>query len=51
MNQVDRTFYHSMTHGFLIGEIIRNIFKKSLGEIFDTFIKKKLQFRFLYWCT
>jgi len=42
----DRTFYHSMTHGFLIGEIIKNIFKKSLGEIFDTFIKKKFNLDF-----
>jgi len=42
----DRTFYHSMTHGFLIGEIIRNIFKKSMGEIFDILIKKNLDLDF-----
>jgi len=41
-----RTFYHSITHGFLIGEIIRNIFKKSLGEILDIFIKKKFDLSF-----
>jgi len=41
-----KTFYHSMTHGFLIGQVLKNIFKKSLSEILDFLIRKKFNLDF-----
>jgi len=37
-----KTYYHAKTHGFLIGEIIKKITKKSLGELVTELLSKKL---------
>jgi len=29
----EKTFYHAKTHGFLIGEVLKKIFKKSLSDL------------------
>jgi CubicO group peptidase (beta-lactamase class C family) len=42
----EKTFYHAKTHGFLIGEIIRKITKKSLGKLLDEIVSKKLKLDF-----
>jgi CubicO group peptidase (beta-lactamase class C family) len=42
----EKTYYHAKTHGFLIGEIIRKITKKSLGQLLDEIISKKLRLDF-----
>jgi len=41
-----KTYYHAKTHGFLIGEIIRKTTKKSLGQLLDEIISKKLKLDF-----
>jgi CubicO group peptidase (beta-lactamase class C family) len=38
----EKTYYHAKTHGFLIGEIIKKITKKSLGELVSELLSKKL---------
>ena len=38
----EKTYYHAKTHGFLIGEIIKKITKKSLGELTSELLSKKL---------
>ena len=38
----EKTYYHAKTHGFLIGEIIKKITKKSLGELVTELLSKKL---------
>jgi CubicO group peptidase (beta-lactamase class C family) len=38
----EKTFYHAKTHGFLVGEIIKKITKKSLGELVSELLSKKL---------
>ena len=38
----EKTYYHAKTHGFLIGEIIRRTTKKSLGQLLNEIISKKL---------
>jgi CubicO group peptidase (beta-lactamase class C family) len=42
----EKTYYHAKTHGFLIGEIIRRTTKKSLGQLLDEIISKKLRLDF-----
>jgi len=42
----EKTYYHAKTHGFLIGEIIRKTTKKSLGQLLDGIISKKLKLDF-----
>ena len=42
----EKTYYHAKTHGFLIGEIIKKITKKSLGELVSEFLSKKLELDF-----
>ena len=42
----EKTYYHAKTHGFLIGEIIKKITKKSLGELVSEFLSKKLRLDF-----
>jgi CubicO group peptidase (beta-lactamase class C family) len=42
----EKTFYHAKTHGFLIGEIIKKITKKSLGELVSELLSKKLKLNF-----
>lgn len=37
-----RTYYHAKTHGFLIGEIVKQATKKSLGELVSELLSKKL---------
>jgi len=38
----EKTYYHAKTHGFLIGEIIKKITKKSLGKLVSELLSKKL---------
>ena len=38
----EKTYYHAKTHGFLIGEIIKKITKKSLGELTSELLSKKI---------
>jgi CubicO group peptidase (beta-lactamase class C family) len=38
----EKTYYHAKTHGFLIGEVIKKITKKSLGELVSELLSKKL---------
>ncbi len=42
----EKTYYHAKTHGFLIGEIIKKITKKSLGELVFELLSKKLKVDF-----
>jgi CubicO group peptidase (beta-lactamase class C family) len=42
----EKTYYHAKTHGFLVGEIIRKISKKSLGELISELLSKKLELEF-----
>ncbi len=42
----EKTYYHAKTHGFLIGEIIKKITKKSLGELSSELLSKKLSLDF-----
>ena len=42
----EKTFYHAKTHGFLIGEIIKKITKKSLGELVFELFSNKLELDF-----
>jgi CubicO group peptidase (beta-lactamase class C family) len=42
----EKTYYHAKTHGFLIGEIIKRITKKSLGELVSELLSKKLKLNF-----
>ena len=42
----EKTYYHAKTHGFLIGEIIKRITKKSLGELTSELLSKKLNLDF-----
>lgn len=41
-----QTYYHAKTHGFLIGEIVKKITKKSLGELVFELLSKKLKVDF-----
>ena len=45
-NAGEKTYYHAKTHGFLIGEIIRRTTKKSLGQLLNEIISKKLRLDF-----
>jgi CubicO group peptidase (beta-lactamase class C family) len=38
----EKTYYHAKTHGFLIGEIIKRVTKKSLGQLVSELLSKKL---------
>jgi len=38
----EKTYYHAKTHGFLIGEIIKKITRRSLGELVSELLSKKL---------
>jgi CubicO group peptidase (beta-lactamase class C family) len=38
----EKTYYHAKTHGFLIGEIIKKITQKSLGELVSELLSRKL---------
>ena len=38
----EKTYYHAKTHGFLIGEIIKKITRRSLGELVSELFSKKL---------
>jgi CubicO group peptidase (beta-lactamase class C family) len=38
----EKTYYHAKTHGFLIGEIINKITKKSLGNLVAELLSEKL---------
>jgi CubicO group peptidase (beta-lactamase class C family) len=42
----EKTFYHAKTHGFLVGEIIKKITKKSLGELVSELLSNKLKLNF-----
>ena len=42
----EKTYYHAKTHGFLIGEIVKKITKKSLGELVFELLSKKLELNF-----
>ena len=42
----EKTYYHAKTHGFLIGEIIKKITTKTLGEILNIYLSKKLNLDF-----
>jgi CubicO group peptidase (beta-lactamase class C family) len=42
----EKTFYHAKTHGFLVGEIIKKITKKSLGTLVSELLSKKLELDF-----
>ena len=42
----EKTYYHAKTHGFLIGEIIKQTTKKSLGELVSELLSKKLGLNF-----
>jgi CubicO group peptidase (beta-lactamase class C family) len=42
----EKTYYHAKTHGFLIGEIIKKTTKKSLGQLLDNIISKRLKLNF-----
>jgi len=42
----EKTYYHAKTHGFLIGEIIKRITKKSLGELVFELLSSKLKLDF-----
>jgi CubicO group peptidase (beta-lactamase class C family) len=42
----EKTYYHAKTHGFLIGEIIKKITKKSLGELVFELLSSKLKLDF-----
>jgi CubicO group peptidase (beta-lactamase class C family) len=41
-----QTYYHAKTHGFLIGEIIKKITKKSIGELVFELLSRKLKVDF-----
>jgi CubicO group peptidase (beta-lactamase class C family) len=41
-----QTYYHAKTHGFLIGEIIKKITKKSIGELVVELLSRKLKVDF-----
>ena len=41
-----QTYYHAKTHGFLIGEIVKKITKKSLGQLALELLSKKLKLNF-----
>lgn len=41
-----QTYYHAKTHGFLIGEIIKKITTKSIGELVYELLSKKLKVDF-----
>ncbi len=41
-----QTYYHAKTHGFLIGEIIKKITKKSIGQLVFELLSKKLKIDF-----
>ena len=41
-----QTYYHAKTHGFLIGEIVKKITKKSLGQLVFELLSKKLKLNF-----
>jgi CubicO group peptidase (beta-lactamase class C family) len=41
-----QTYYHAKTHGFLIGEILKKITKKSLGQLVFELLSKKLKLNF-----
>ena len=41
-----QTYYHAKTHGFLIGEIIKKITTKSIGELVFELLSKKLKVDF-----
>jgi len=41
-----RTFYHSQTHGYLIGEIIKKILGQSIGKTLNDLIIKKFNLNF-----
>ena len=45
-NPGEKTYYHAKTHGFLIGEIIKKITKKSLGELVFELLSSKLKLDF-----
>ena len=47
----EQTGYHMMTTGWLIGEIIRRISGKSLGQFFKEEISDLLNLRVLDWTT
>jgi CubicO group peptidase (beta-lactamase class C family) len=38
----EKTYYHAKTHGYLIGEIVRKITNKTIGEFLNTYFSKKL---------
>jgi len=38
----EKTYYHAKTHGFLIGEIVKKITRRSLGELVSELFSKKL---------
>jgi CubicO group peptidase (beta-lactamase class C family) len=38
----EKTYYHAKTHGFLIGEIVKKITQKSLGELVLKLLSRKL---------
>ena len=38
----EKTYYHAKTHGFLVGEIIKKITKKSLGKLVLELLSNKL---------
>ena len=42
----EKTYYHAKTHGFLIGEIIKRITKKSLGELTSKLLSDKIGLNF-----
>jgi len=41
-----QTYYHAKTHGFLIGEIVKKITKKSIGELVFELLSRKLKVDF-----
>jgi CubicO group peptidase (beta-lactamase class C family) len=41
-----QTYYHAKTHGFLIGEIIKKITKKSIGKLVFELLSRKLKVDF-----
>jgi hypothetical protein len=41
-----QTYYHAKTYGFLIGEIVKKIIKKSLGSLVFELLSKKLKLNF-----
>ena len=42
----EKTYYHAKTHGFLIGEIVKKTSKKTLGQILNIYLSKKLNLDF-----